>query len=186
MNDSTNQAVNETGAVHAAAQRIVRHFQGKGFTRITEALIIQIHHIAGERAEIEEAFDAAQEQDQVPPLSAYFEIYPYGHFSEFRSFDAAKAALKTDFTLSLINDIPKMFFEPAPVVVDDPLARGTKYDAMMKLSDNVDGYAVVILLNDPDASFIDYVGTHPGADWHKIMGEFEIATTALVEALDLR
>jgi deoxyxylulose-5-phosphate synthase len=71
-------------------------------------------------------------------------------------------------------------------VGDDPLARGTKYDAMMKLSDNVDGYAVVILLNDPDASFLDYVGTHPGADWHKIMGEFEIATTALVEALDLR
>ena len=185
MNDTSTQAVNDTQAADAAAKRIVRHFQGKGFTRITEALIIQIHHIAGDRAEIEEAFEAAQEQDKLPPVKAYFEIHPYGHFSEFRSFDEAKSVLKSDFTLSLINDIPKIFFEPAPVLVDDPLAQGTKYDAMMKLSDNVDGYAVAILLNDPDASFIDYVGTHPGADWHKIMGEFEIATTSLGHELDL-
>lgn len=185
MNDTSTQAVNDTQAADAAAKRIVRHFQGKGFTRITEALIIQIRHIAGDRAEIEEAFEAAQEQDKVPPVNAYFEIHPYGHFSEFRSFDEAKSALKSDFTLSLINDIPKMFFEPAPVLADDPLAQGTKYDAIMKLSDNVDGYAVAILLNDPDASFIDYVGTHPGSDWQKIMGEFEIATTSLGDELDL-
>lgn len=185
MNDTSTQTVNDTQAAHAAAKRIVRHFQGKGFTRITEALIIQIHHIAGDRAQIDEAFEVAQEQDKVPPVNAYFEIHPYGHFSEFRSFDEAKSALKSDFTLSLINDIPKIFFKPAPVLVDDPLAQGSKYDAMMKLRDNVDGYAVVILLNDPDASFIDYVGTHPGADWHKIMGDFEIATTSLGDELDL-
>lgn len=180
MNDTSIQAAN------AAAQRIVRHFQSKGFTRITEALIIQIHHLKGSRAEIEDAFETAQDQDQAPPLNAYFAIHPYGHFSEFRSFDEAKAALKIDFTLSLINDIPRMFFEPAPVLADDPLATGTKYDAILKLGDNVDGYAVAILLNDPDSSFIDYVGTHPGADWHKIMGEFEIATTALVDEFELR
>ena len=185
MNDTSNQTANDTQVADAAAKRIVRHFQGKGFTRITEALIIQIHHIAGDRAEIEEAFEAAQEQDKAPPVNAYFEIHPYGHFSEFRSFDEAKSALKSDFTLSLINEIPKMFFEPAPALADDPLAQGTKYDAIMKLSDNVDGYAVAILLNDPDASFIDYVGTHPGADWHKIMGEFEIATSSLGDELDL-
>lgn len=179
MDETTIQAANE------AAQRIVRHFQSTGFTRITEALLIQIHHVAGSRAEIEEAFDAAQEQDKVPPLSRYFEIHPYGHFSEFRSYDEARAALANDFTLTLINDIPKIFFEPAPVLADDPLATGTKYDAIMKLSDNVDGYAVAILLNDPDSSFMDYVGTHPGADWHKIMGAFEIATTALVDEFDL-
>jgi hypothetical protein len=184
MNDSMTQATNDTEAAHAAAQRIVRHFQSKGFTRITEALIIQIHHIAGDRAEIEEAFEAAQEQDKVPPINAYFSLHPYGHFSEFRSFDEAKVALKSDFSLSLINEIPRLFFELAPVVGDDPLAQGTKYDAILKLSHNVDGNAVVILLNDPDASFIDYVGTHPGADWHKIMGEFRIATTSLVETLD--
>lgn len=185
MNDTSNQTANDTQVADAAAKRIVRHFQGKGFTRITEALIIQIHHIAGDRAEIEEAFEAAQEQDKVPPVNVYFEIHPYGHFSEFRNFDEAKSALKSDFTLSLINEIPRMFFEPAPVLGDDPLAQGSKYDAIMKLSDNVDGYAVAILLNDPDASFIDYVGTHPGADWHKIMGEFEIATTSLGDELDL-
>lgn len=186
MNDTTTQAVNDIQAAHAAAQRIVRHFQSKGFTRITEALIIQIHHLKGKRAEIEEAFEAAQEEDNMPPLNTYFEIHPYGHFSEFRSFEEAKAALKTDFTLSLINDIPRMFFDPAPVLGDDPLATGSKYDAILKLSDNVDGYAVAILLNDPDSSFIDYVGTHPGADWHKIMGEFKIATTALVDEFELR
>ena len=53
MNDTSTQTVNDTQAADAAAKRIVRHFQGKGFTRITEALIIQIHHIAGDRAEIE-------------------------------------------------------------------------------------------------------------------------------------
>src|SRR5512139_4001255 len=149
MNDTSSRAVKDTQAANAAAQRIVRYFQGKGFTRITEALIIQIRHIKGDRAEIEEAFEAAQEQDKSPPVNAYFDIQPYGHFSESRSFDEAKAALKADFTLSLVNDIPKMFFDPAPVLADDPLATGTKYDALMKLSNNVDGYAVAILLNDP-------------------------------------
>ncbi len=185
MNDTSTQAMHDTKAASEAAGRIVRYFQSKGFPRITEALIIQIHHTAGEREEIEEAFEAAQEQDKVPPLSRYFAIYPYGHYSEFRSFDEAKAAIGSDFTLTLINDIARMFFEPAPVLVDDPLASGTKYDVMMKVTDNVDGYAVAILLNDPDASFIDYVGTHPAADWHKIMGEFEVATTSLVDELDL-
>lgn len=185
MNDTANQAMHDTEAANEAARRVVRHFQSKGFTRITEALILQIHHTGGERAEIDEAFEAAQEQDKVPPLSRYFAIYPYGHYSEFRSFDEAKAALGGDFTLTLINDLPKIFFEPAPVMADDPLASGTKYDVMMKVADNVDGYAVAILLNDPDASFIDYVGTHPGADWHKIMGQFEVATTALVDEFRL-
>ncbi len=181
MNDTSTQAMHDTEAANEAAKRIVRYFQSKGFTRITEALIIQIHHVAGEREEIDGAFEAAQELDKVPPLSRYFAIHPYGHYSEFRSFDEAKAVLKTDFTVSLISDIPKMFFDPAPVMADDPLASGTKYDVMMKVWDNVDGYAVAILLNDPGSSFIDYVGTHPGADWHKIMGEFEVATTALVD-----
>ncbi len=185
MNDTSTQAMYDTEAANEAAGRIVRYFQSKGFTRITEALIIQIHHVSGERAEIDEAFEAAQEEDKMPPVQAYFQIHPYGHYSEFRSFDEAKSALKSDFTLTLINDIPKMFFDPAPAMADDPLASGTKYDVIMKVWDNVDGYAVAILLNDPDASFIDYVGTHPGADWHKIMGEFEVATTSLVDELDL-
>lgn len=179
MNDMTTQAAD------AAAERIVRHFQTQGFTRITEALIIQIHHIAGECAEIDEAFDEAQENNLMPPVQDFFEIRPYGHFAEFRSFDEAMAALKTDFTPTLLSSLPRVFFDPAPVLVDDPLASGTRYDAILKLRDNVDGYAVAILMNDPDASFIDYVGTHPGSDWQKIMGEFEIASTSLGNMLDL-
>jgi hypothetical protein len=178
MNDITTQTVS------AAAERIVRHFQTKGFSRITEALIIQIHHIAGDRAEIDEAFEAAHEEDKTPPLGAYFEIRPYGHFSEFRSFDEAKSAFKSDFTLTLLHDIPRVFFDPAPVLIDDPLASGTRYDAIMKLWDNVDGYAVAVLMNDPDASFVDYIGSHPGSDWQKIMGQFETATATLGEALE--
>jgi len=174
-----------TQAADDAAERIVRHFQTKGFTRITEALIIQIHHIAGDRAEIDEAFEDAQERDKMPPVKKYFEIHPYGHFSESRSFDAAKSALKSDFTPTLLSNIPRVFFDAAPVVIDDPLASGTRYDAIMKVRDNVDGYAVAILMNDPDASFLDYVGTHPGSDWQKIMGEFEIATASLGDELDL-
>jgi len=179
MNDTTIQAAD------AAAERIVRHFQTQGFTRITEAFIIQIHLRAGDRAEIEDAFEAAQEQDKMPPVKKYFEIHPYGHFAEFRSFDEAKSAFKSDFTATLLGNIPKMFFDTAPVVIDDPLANGTKYDVIMKLRDNVDGYAVAILLNDPDASFLDYVGTHPGSDWQKIIGGLEVASTSLGIELEL-
>ena len=179
MNDSSIQAAND------AAKLIVRHFQGKGFTRITEAMLIQIKQIAGDQAEIEEAFEAAQEQDKAPPVNVYFKVFPYGHYSESRSFEEAKSVLSSDFTLSLKYEIPKLFFGSVPVLVDDPLASGTKFDVMMKLDDNVEGYAVAILLNDPDSSFIDYVGTHPGADWQKIMGELEIATTRLAKSVDL-
>jgi hypothetical protein len=78
-----------------------------------------------------------------------------------------------------------MFFDPAPVLADDPLATSTKYDVIMKVWDNVDGYAIVILLNDPDASFVDYIGTHPGADWQRIMGDFKVASTALRDEFTL-
>lgn len=183
MSDSSTQ--NDIQTAHAAARRIVRYFQGAGFTRITEALLLQIHQIAGDQAGIEEAFEAAQEQGKASPVNKYFKIHPYGHYSEHRSFDEAKSVLQSDFTLTLINEIPRLFFGSAPVLIDDPLASGSKYDVMMKLDDNVEGYAIAILLNDPDASFIDYVGTHPGADWQKIMGELEIATTSLAEAVDL-
>lgn len=168
-----------------AAERIVRHFQSKGFAGITEALIIQIHLRAGDRSEIEDVFEAALEQDKAPPVQQYFEIHPFGHFAEFRSFAEAKAAFKSDFTTSLRSDIPRVFFDPAPLVIEDPIASGTKYDVIMKLRDNVDGYAVAILMNDPDASFIDYIGTHLGSDWQKIIGEFEIASTSLGDELDL-
>ncbi len=173
------------GNADAAAERIVRHFQAQGFAGITEALIIQIHLKKGSRAEIESAFEDALEQDAVPPLQQYFEIRPYGHFSDFRSFDEAKSAINSDFTMSLRSEIARVFFEPAPVVIDDSLASGTKYDVIMKLRDNVDGYAVAILMNDPDASFLDYIGTHHGNDWQKIMGNFEISTASLGSAIDL-
>jgi len=168
-----------------AAEHIVRHFQTQGFPGITEALIIQIHLKGGERMEIEDAFETALELDKAPPVQKYFEIHPYGHFSDFRSFAEAKSAIHSDFTMSLRSDIPKVFFKPAPVVIEDPLASGTKYDVIMKLRDNVDGYAIAILMNDPDASFLDYIGTHLGSDWQKIMGEFEIASASLGDEIDL-
>jgi hypothetical protein len=180
MNDTTTQAAN------AAAERIVRHFQNQGFTGITEALIIQIHLRAGDRAEIDDAFEAAHDEDRRPPVEKYFEIRPYGHFAETRSFDEARSVFNSDFTMSLRSDIPRVFFDPAPVVIEDPLASGTKYDVMMKLRDNVEGYAVAILMNDPEAAFLDYIGSHLGSDWQKIIGEFEIASTSLGDELDLR
>lgn len=178
MNESSTQAAN------AAAERIVRHFQANGFAGVTEAMIIQIHHHSGDRDGVEEAFDAAQENDKAPPVDKFFEIRPYGHFSEFRSFEQAKAAFKSDFTLSLRGDIPRVFFDPAPVVIEDPLASGTKYDVIMKLRNNVDGFAVAALLNDPDASLLDYLDNHR-SDWKKIMGEFEVASTSIGKAFDL-
>lgn len=168
-----------------AAERIVRHFQAKGFSGISEALIIRIRLKEGDRTEVDAAFEAAEDQEEMPPVHRYFEIHPFGHFSDFRSFAEARSAIQSDFTVGLRVEVPRVFFDPAPVVIDDALASGTKYDVMMKLRDNVDGYAFAILLNDPDSSFLDYLETHRGNDWQKIMGEFETTIMALDTEVDL-
>jgi hypothetical protein len=168
-----------------AAERVVRYFQANGFVGITEALIIRIRLKAGDRSEIDSAFEEAHEQEISPPVQQYFEVKPFGHFSDFRSFDEAKSAIQTDFTQALRMEIPKLFFDPAPVVIDDALASGTKYDALMKITDNIDGYAIGILLNDPDASFLEYIGTHHGNDWQQIMGNLEVTTASLASEINL-
>lgn len=168
-----------------AAERIVRYFQANGFAGISEALIIRIRLKEGNRAEVEAAFEAAMEQEKTPPVQQHFEILPIGHFSDSRSFAEAKAAVQSDFTMALRMEIPRVFFDPAPVVIDDAMATGTKYDVLMKLRDNVNGFAVGILLNDPDASFLEYVGTHHGNDWQKIMGDFEVTTASLASEINL-
>ncbi len=168
-----------------AAERIVRYFQANGFAGITEALIIRISLKAGHRAEIDSAFEAAHEQEISPPVQQYFEVKPFGHFSDFRSFAEAKSAIQADFTQALRMEVPRVFFDPAPVVIDDALATGPKYDALMKITDNVDGYAIAILLNDPDASFLEYIGTHRGNDWQQIMGKLEITAASLAAEINL-
>jgi len=168
-----------------AAERIVRYFQANGFAGISESLIIRIHLRAGDRPEIEAAFEEAHEQEISPPVQQYFEIRPFGHYSGFRSFDEARSVIQTDFTEALRMEVPRVYFDPAPVVIDDAMATGTKYDVLMKITDNVDGYAIGILLNDPDASFLEYIGTHHGNDWQKIMGDFEIATSAMASEIML-
>ena len=65
------------------------------------------------------------------------------------------------------------------------LATGTKYDAMLKLRDNAGGYAMAILLNDPNSSFFEYLGTHRAYDWQQIMGDFGAAATAFALDADL-
>ncbi len=168
-----------------AAERIVRYFQANGFDGITEALIIRISLKAGDRTEVDLAFEEAHEQEIAPPVQQFFEIKPYGHFSDVRSFDEARSAIKTDFTEALRAEIPRVFFDPAPLVVEDAMATGTKYDALMKITDNVDGYAIGILLNDPGASFLDYIGTHRGNNWQEIMGSLEVTAAALASEISL-
>jgi hypothetical protein len=168
-----------------AAERVVRYFQANGFAGITEALIIRIRLKAGDRSEIDSVFEEAHEQEISPPVQQYFEVKPFGHFSDFRSFDEARSAIQSDFTQALRTEIPRLFFDPAPVVIDDALASGTKYDALMKITDNVDGYAIGILLNDPDASFLEYIGTHHGKDWQQIIGNLEVTTASLASEINL-
>ncbi len=168
-----------------AAERIVRYFQANGFAGISESLIIRIRLKKGDRSGIEAAFEEAHEQESSPPVQQYFEIRPFGHHSDFRNFDEARSAIQSDFTAALRTEIPRVYFDPAPVVTDDAMATGTKYDVLMKITDNVDGYAIGILLNDPDASFLEYIGTHHGDDWQKIMGDFEIATSAMAAEIKL-
>lgn len=167
------------------AESIVRYFQANGFAGISEAFIIRIRPKVGDRAEIEAAFEAAHEQEISPPVHQYFEISPFGHFADSRSFAEAGAAIQTDFTDALRMEIPRVFFDPAPVVVDDALASGTKYDVLMKITDNIDGCAIGILLNDPDASFLEYIGTPHGKDWQQIMDNLANATTSLTSETNL-
>ena len=163
-----------------AAKSIVRHFQSEGFAGISEALIIRIGLKGGSRSDIETTFKNAANQEITLPVHQYFEIRPLGHFSETRSFADAKSIIQSDFTPTLRLGLPKVYFDPAPVVIDDVLADSTKYDALIKLRDNMDNYCVAVLLNDPDYAFLDYLGTHYGNDWQQIMGKFE-TTLALLE-----
>lgn len=168
-----------------AAERIVRYFQANGFAGITEALIIRIRLKAGGRTEVDAAFETAHEQELTPPVQQYFEVTPFGHFADFRGFAEAKSAIQSDFTEALRMEVPRVFFDPAPVIIDDAMASGTKYDALIKITDNVDGYAIGILLNDPDASFLEYLETHRGNDWQQIMGKLEITAASLAAELSL-
>ena len=111
MNNTSSQAAD------VAAEHIVRHFQSKRFTGITEALIIQIRSKGADRAGVDAAFEAAHEQDKEPPEQKYFESHSFGYFSDFRSFDEAKSAISSDLSMSLRSDIPKVFCDPAPVVL---------------------------------------------------------------------
>lgn len=173
MNDTT------TLPADGVAQSIVRYFQSAGFAGISEAFVVRISPRTADRGEIDAAFEAAHEQEESTPVQQYFEITAFGHYSDFRSFAEALAAVPTDFTDALRMEIPKVFFEPAPVVVDDALASGTKYDVLMKITDNVDGHAIGILLNDPDASFLEYIGTHHGKDWQQIMDNLTSVASSL-------
>jgi len=170
---------------NGTAEHIVRHFQAEGFVGITEALILRVSLRKGDRTDVDAAFKAAESQEKVPPVNEFFEIRPYGHFSSFRDFAEAKAAIRSDFTVRLRNALPSLFFDPAPVVMDDALASGTKYDLMVKFRDNVSGCAFAILLNDPDSSLFDYLGTHHGNDWQEILGDFGSTVASFEPAIDL-
>lgn len=163
-----------------AAERIVRHFQSEGFAGITEAMIIRIALRHGTRNEVDAAFEEALESDRMPPVHEHFDVHPFGHFAASRSFEEAREAIQADFGTSLRIELPRVYFDAAPVMADDALATGTRYDAMVKLCDNIDGHAFAVLLNDPDASFLDYLGTHHGSDWESILAGVESAALALV------
>ena len=170
---------------NGAAERIVRYFQANGFAGISEALILRIQLKGGDRTEIDAAFEAAHEQETLTPVQQYFEIRPFGHYSDFRSFDEARSAIQSDFTEALRMEVPRVYFDPAPVVIDDAMGTGSKYDVLMKIADNFEGYAIGILLNDPDASFLEYIGTHHGDDWQQIIGNLEITTSSLASEIKL-
>jgi hypothetical protein len=167
------------------AERIVRHFQAEGFPGITEALLVRVGVKKCDRPAIDAAFDLSVEQEVAPPVRDFFEIRLYGFFSEIRSLEDAKAAFGTDFGRALRVHLPSLYFDAAPVVIDDALATGTKYDAMLKLADNPNGPAVAILLNDPSSSFFEYLGTQTGYDWQKIIGTLGEAATSFVPGEDL-
>ncbi|TCS36281.1 hypothetical protein EDC30_10798 [Paucimonas lemoignei] len=170
---------------NSAAERIVRHFQAAGFGGITEALVIRIRLKKADRAEVEASFDKAADNGATPPVAEYFEIRPYGFYSELRSFAQAKNEIQSDFGVDLRRKLPSIYFDVAPVVADDALATGTKYDALVKFSNNMMDYAVAVLLNDPTSSFFEYLDTNRAGDWQTIIGDFESAAATLEQDVDL-
>jgi len=179
MNISTSLPADST------AERIVRHFQAEGFPGITEALLVRIRLKKGDRLAVEAAFDLALQRDATLPVQEYFEIRLYGFYSETRTLLHAKTAFAEDFTGGLRAELPDIYFDAAPVVANDALATDTKYDAMLKLSDNTDGYAVAVLLNDPTSSFFEYLESHAGYDWQQITGTLGAAASSFVADEDL-
>lgn len=169
----------------ATAERVVRHFQAEGFPGITEALLVRVRLKKGDRLAVEAAFERAQQMGATSPMREHFEIQPYGFYSEIRTLIAAKAAFPNDFGNGLAYKLPQVFFDAAPVVADDALATDTKYDAMLKLSDNAGGYAIAVLLNDPNSSFFEYLETHAGYDWQQIIGNLGAAAGTFVSTEDL-
>ena len=160
------------------AKRIVHHFQAEGFAGITEGLIIRIRLKKGDQESVQVAFDDAAAAETPPPMQEFFEVHPYGFYSEIRDFAATKAAFKADFGMTLRRELNSMYFDTAPLMVNDAMASGTKYDAMLKLNNNIDGYALAFLLNDPTSSFFEYLGEHRGYDWQKILGDFGAVATS--------
>lgn len=179
--------MNSTIAMPAnnSAERIVRHFQAAGFPGISEALVIRIRLKKADRHVVEAAFERAADLGTAPPLSEYFEIRPYGFYSEQRSFAQAKAEVQADFGVNLRRKLPSIYFDAAPVVVDDALATGNKYDALIKFSDNMLDYAVAVLLNDPSSSFFEYMDSHRENDWQQLIGDFGAAASTFGEEVDL-
>ncbi len=167
------------------AERVVRHFQALGFPGITEALVVRIRLKKGDRLAVEAAFDLAQQNGAEPPVREFFELRVYGFYSVMRTLLVVKTAFVNDFGSGLSFQLPKVFFDAAPVVVDDALATGTKYDAMLKLSDNSDGSAVAVLLNDPNSSFFEYLETQADYDWQAITGTLGAAAASFATDGDL-
>ena len=110
-----------------AAERIVGYFQANGFAGISEALIIRIRLKGGDRPEIDAAFEEAHEQEISPPVQQYFEIRPFGHYSNFRSFDEAKSAIQSDFTEALRMEIPSDGFQIRCADEDHRQCRWVRY-----------------------------------------------------------
>jgi hypothetical protein len=169
----------------STAERIVRHFQAEGFPGITEAVLVRIRLKKGDRMAVDAAFDRALARDATPPVQEFFEIRLYGFYSEIRTLLNAKTAFADDFTSGLRAELPSVYFDTAPVVVNDALANDTKYDAMLKLGDNADGYAIAVLLNDPTSSFFEYMESQAGYDWHTITSTLDAAATTFVPDEDL-
>jgi hypothetical protein len=167
------------------AERIVRHFQEQGFPGITEAVLVRLRLKKGDRLEVDAAFDRALARDATPPVQEYFQIQLYGFYSEIRGLLNIKTAFADDFTRGLRAELSSVYFDAAPVVVNDALATDTKYDAMLKLSDNADGYAVAVLLNDPTSSFFEYMESHAGYDWQTIIGTLGAAAASFAADEDL-
>ncbi|MDQ1343586.1 MAG: hypothetical protein QG650_305 [Patescibacteria group bacterium] len=163
------------------AERLIRHFQKNGFRDVTEGVILHVKSRFGDYEKIRSEFSRASSMGVSVPLAQYFEIRFIECFSETRSEEEIRKHFHSDFEPELRRQFPELFFGKTNYLFDEN-AVGTKFDIAIRIGQNVDNVAKIVLLNDPDSSFVEYFerqNVTQSEEWETLCSDLKIAVGKL-------